>query len=88
MNLGSCAAGATCPFSGTLTIDVTTGSFESAMFSVPGLSTFDTITGSSPFGGDLWSILVSNLHGNDTLRLLFPINTHTGIAGGFWWWHY
>jgi len=46
--LGSCAAEATCSFSGTMMVDVTSGILETVHITFPGLLTFDTITGSSP----------------------------------------
>jgi hypothetical protein len=41
--LGSCGAGETCPFSGTLDVDVTNGTVPGIDITFPGLDTFDRV---------------------------------------------
>jgi hypothetical protein len=68
-NLGSCAAGAICPFSGTLTVNVTTGTADAVNITFPGLPALDTLVASEPVGAN-WSLVVDN-SSRDLLFLSF-----------------
>jgi len=70
--LGSCAAGASCPFSGMFTVDTTTGTVESTGLDVtlPGLPDFDTLFFSGAASSNAWEIGATNSAG-DSLSLAF-----------------
>lgn len=73
--LGSCASGATCAFSGTLTIDVTNGNLTAVDITFPGLASF-TNTQFSDSQGTNWFIGVLNASGSpcsacDALTIFF-----------------
>jgi hypothetical protein len=77
VTLGSCAAGATCPFKGALTIDTATGTAESADLTLPGLPSFDDLTVSRVNGiGTGWEIGAKNSSG-ETLTLDFTTPGHS-----------
>jgi len=84
---GSCALGATCPFSGMLSIDTTTpGTVKSADISLPGLDSFDHLIDSFSNGAD-WEIIVESSTSSDALTLTFTTPGHTppslvGFTGG------
>jgi hypothetical protein len=80
-SLGSCAWGATCSFSGTLTIDVTSGSVTAVDIGFPGLAAFDTV-GISLIAGTLgWSISANN--GSDSVALEFTTTVTPPSLVGF-----
>jgi hypothetical protein len=89
-SLGSCGAGATCAFSGTLSIDVTSGTVnvlgtvENVDITFPGLASFTTLAFSSPlnpFDGPNWEIDVDNSD-HDRLGLHFTtMNTPASLVG-------
>ena len=60
IGLPSCAQGSACPFSGTLTIDVTSGMVTAIDVTFPGLSDFDMLTGSGPFQTSDWFVTAVN----------------------------
>ena len=71
------ADGATCPFSGTMMVDVTSstmfpkGTITAEGITFPGLPTFDICcTFNGPFGGEVWRADSSN-HPGQTLELDF-----------------
>ena len=69
--LGSCASGATCAFSGTLTIDVTNGNLTAMDITFPGLASFTSPQFSDPEGGSVWFIGALNGSGSDALTIFF-----------------
>ena len=81
--LGSCAAGATSSFSGTLTIDVTIGTLEALNFSFPGLPAFDMVQFSSPLPGNPEEWVVTALQIPDQLSLSFTTTPTPGSLVGF-----
>jgi len=58
--IGSCAGVSDCPFMGTLTIDVTSGTVTAIDVTLPGLSDFDMLTGSGPFQTSDWFVTAVN----------------------------
>jgi len=81
--LGSCAGGATCPFSGMFTVDTTTGTIEKTGLEVtlPGLPTFDDLLSSNGSGG-IWEIQVKNSSG-DVVALGFDTEPNPDSLVGF-----
>lgn len=82
-SLGSCAANTTCSFSGTLTIDVTTGTVTGADITFPGLSAFDTISSSSSFSSTSWMLALGNGTFSDSLEFDFSTAPTGGSLVGF-----
>jgi len=80
-SLGSCQARATCGFSGTLTIDVTSGFVTTVDISFPGLSRFDLRGNSFSTGTSDWKISALNLP--DLLGLKFTTTKTPGSLLGF-----
>jgi hypothetical protein len=80
--LGSCTAGETCPFSGTLTVNVTLGTVDALNITFPGLPAFDTIFNSFPVLTPGWEIDAHN-SSNDELDLLFSTTPTPGSLVGF-----
>jgi hypothetical protein len=81
-SLDSCGAGASCPFSGTLTVDVTTGKVDGADITLPGLSAFETVVlSTSAFPSD-WKISATNSSA-DVLTLDFNTDKKPGSLVGF-----
>jgi hypothetical protein len=85
--LGSCAAGATCPFSGMFTVDTTTGTVESSGLDImlPGLPDFDTLSLSTGNSGGEWLIDATKSAGDDlslTLQLACFKCSLVDYAGG------
>lgn len=84
-SLGPCANGDSCSFSGTLTVDVTSGAATATDITFPGLSAFDVLGVSGPFSTSDWGIFVTN---SDGALLVFNFTTsHTpgslvGFTGG------
>jgi hypothetical protein len=73
-------------FSGTMTIDVTAGTLTAIDLSFQGVSPFNTINESAPFGTSSWRVSAGN-GDMDLLTLLFETG-HTpgslvGFTGGF-----
>jgi hypothetical protein len=68
-------------FSGTLTIDVTAGTATAINVSFQGLSPFNTIVGSQPFGTSDW--VVTSLNGSHVLFLDFTTGQTPGSLVGF-----
>jgi hypothetical protein len=69
-------------FSGTMTIDVTAGTLTAVDLSFQGLSPFNTIDASAPFGTFSWRVSASN--GDlDLLTLLFTTGHTPGSLVGF-----
>jgi hypothetical protein len=83
--LGSCASGATCPFSGMFTVDTTTGLVESTGLDItlPGLPDFDILSIFAP-GVDVgvWEIGATNSSG-DLLDLFFTTGHAFPLLVGF-----
>lgn len=85
VGLGSCASGATCSFSGTLTLDVTSGVAAGSDITFPGLSTFDVVAISGPLSTSNWSIFAND---SDGALLVFDFSTSNtpgslvGFTGG------
>jgi hypothetical protein len=81
--LGSCAAGATCPFKGMFTVDATTGTVESTGLDItfPGLPDFDNLYTSIPDGPG-WELGAENSSG-DIIGLLFTTEPNPGSLVGF-----
>lgn len=84
--LGSCAAGATCSFSGIMMVDVTAGLVTGADITFPGLSAFTNCCGSQgPFLGNSWEVRIPNTAG-ETILLDFTTTptpaSLVGFAGG------
>jgi hypothetical protein len=79
--LGSCAKGATCPFSGMFTVDTTTGTVESSGLDIklPGLPDFDIFSPGQPVGGN-WQIGAANGSG-DLLNLVFTNGQPASLVG-------
>jgi hypothetical protein len=71
-------------FSGTLTVDVTSGTVTAIDVTFPGLAAFDMLLSSGPLAGTLWYVEVDN---SDALMVIF-FNTATdpgslvGFTGG------
>jgi hypothetical protein len=91
-SLGSCGPGATCAFSGTLNIDVTSGTIAllgAVDITFPGVASFTKVLVSSPLssGSSTWDLdVVNNGMPADVLSLHFT-TTHTpaslvGFTGG------
>jgi hypothetical protein len=68
MTLGSCVVNASCAFSGTLTVDVTSGAVTAIDVTFPGLSAFDTLVDSGPFSTSDWLVGADN-SSSDTMNL-------------------
>ena len=81
--LGSCAAGATCSFFGTLTIDVTMGTLEGVNFSFPGLPAFDIVQFSAPLPTNPEEWAITSLNIPDHLSLRFTTTPTPGSLVGF-----
>lgn len=85
-SLDSCAAGAICPFSGTLTVDMTStplGTVDGLDITFPGLSAFDTVTAEGPLPFPGWDMEATN-SSSDVLALSFttPPALLVGFTGG------
>jgi hypothetical protein len=87
------SCGGSCPFSGTLTVDVTTGVATDVDITLPGLSAFDTLVFSGRRSGPLqtlfWQIVAGNA-ASDLASLDFPEPSPTppslvGFAGASIW---
>jgi PEP-CTERM motif len=84
------SCGGSCPFSGTLTIDVTTGVATAVDITLPGLSAFDTLVFSGPRSGPLetsfWEIIAGNGASDLAILDLPPLSptpaSLVGFAGG------
>jgi PEP-CTERM motif len=76
--LGSCGARATCPFSGTLDVDVTNGTVPGIDITFPGLDTFDKVVFSVPSPA---SVEANNGPLGQVLELSFTGNL-VGFTGG------
>jgi hypothetical protein len=76
-SLGSCASGASCPYAGTLTVDVTAGTVDGASISFPGLTPFVFVSFSEPELTD-WTITVES--SENTLGLLFTTTTPSSLV--------
>jgi hypothetical protein len=85
-SLGSCAAGATCRFSGTMMVDVTSsedfpdGTVTALDISFPGVVPFGDIM-SEPSIGSTWSVISGN--GNGPLSLDFTTTKSPASLVGF-----
>jgi PEP-CTERM motif len=77
------SCGSNCPFSGTLTIDVTTGAATAVDITFPGLSAFDTLTFSDGAGPSDWAIFASNSAFADFVTLIFTTTQTPGSLVGF-----
>ena len=77
--LGSCAARATCPFSGTLDVDVTNGTVSGIDITFPGLDTFDKVVFSVPLPASVEGTNAPSL--GQVLELSFTGNL-VGFTGG------
>ncbi len=86
-SLGSCAPyPASCSFSGTLGVNVTSGTLTSVDISFPGLSAFDTLSGSTAYsnGSNEWELFAYNgTSGGDALILSFTTASTPGSLVGF-----
>ena len=83
---GTCIPGAGftgTTFSGTLTIDVTTGTLTGINVSFQGLSAFTHIDGSFAAGTSDWEVFASNVGINDELTLEFTTGHTPGSLVGF-----
>jgi hypothetical protein len=81
--LGSCASGATCAFSGTLTIDVTNGNLTAVDITFPGLASFTSPQFAGPEFTSDWFIGVLNGSGSDALTLFFTTTMTPGSLVDF-----
>jgi hypothetical protein len=81
-NLGSCASDATCSFSGTLTIDVTTGAVTALDIMFPGISPINKLVDQGPVGSD-WSVGARASVGVEGLSLTFTTAPTPGSLVGF-----
>lgn len=72
----SCASD--CPFSGTLTIDVTTGVATAADITLPGLDPFNTVNNQEALGS-LYDVVF--LNGTQDLALVFSTTTPGSLVG-------
>jgi len=61
--LGNCAAGATCPFSGTMFVDVTAGRVTGYDITFPGLAPFDNCCFDNSAFGNVWVADSANSNG-------------------------
>jgi hypothetical protein len=83
---GTCTPGAGftgTTFSGTLTIDVTTGTVTAMDVSFQGLSAFTSIFGSTAVGTSDWRVIAGNTGINDGLSLAFTTGHTPGSLVGF-----
>ena len=80
--LGTCASGVSCSFSGTLTVDVTTGMVTALDIMFPGLSAFDVLTGSMGVGST-WEVFGSNSTPSEGLELDFQTSKTPASLVGF-----
>jgi hypothetical protein len=69
-------------FSGTMTIDVTAGTLTAIDLSFQGVSPFNTINESAPFGTSSWRVSAGNGE-MDLLTLLFETGNTPGSLVGF-----
>ena len=76
------SCGGDCRFSGTLTIDVTTGAATAVDITFPGLAAFDTLHGSHKSGTSDWFIFAFNSDG-DSAGLDFTTTPTPGSLVGF-----
>lgn len=83
--LGSCASGATCAFSGTLTMDVTNGNLTAMDVTFPGLASFTSPQFADPESPSVWFIGAFNGSGSgvDALTLFFTTPMTTGSLVDF-----
>src|SRR5262245_56991468 len=79
--IGTCASGAICMFSGTLTVDVTGGLVHNVSITFPGLATFDSLEGQGSISGG-FSIDAINSSLN-ALALDFTTTPTPGSLVGF-----
>jgi hypothetical protein len=80
-SLDSCAAGATCSFSGTLGVDVTNGTVTAVDITFPGLSAVNTLESFGVDSGDVF-IFAGNSSG-DVMSLDFTTTPTPGSLVGF-----
>lgn len=81
MNIGSCAEFTLCPFSGTLTIDVTRGFVTSLHFTFPGLPAINQTGGSLTF--DRFWIQSGSGFSSSFLSLIFETTHNPASLIGF-----
>jgi len=82
-SLGSCASGATCAFSGTLTIDVTSGSLTAMNITFPGFTSFTSPQFAEPINTSDFFIGALNSSGDAALTLDFTTTMTPGSLVGF-----
>ena len=82
-SLGSCASGATCAFSGTLTIDVTSGSLTAMDITFPGFTSFTSPQFAEPINTSDFFIGALNSSGDAALTLDFTTTMTPGSLVGF-----
>jgi hypothetical protein len=80
-SLGSCANGQDCAFSGTLTVDVTSGAVTSTDIIFQGLLAFDTLSASG-LNSPNWSIIATN-SSSENVFLSFSTTPTPGSLLGF-----
>ena len=80
--LGTCASGASCSFSGTLTVNITTGTVTALDIMFPGLSAFDVLTGSMGVGST-WEVFGANSTPSEGLELDFETSKTPASLVGF-----
>jgi hypothetical protein len=85
VKLGSCAVRATCAFSGTFQVDVTTGTVETSGvdFSFPGLPALNMLVGQSAFGPNDWRLFADDFQTHDEVFLDFTTAPTPGSLVGF-----
>ena len=82
-SLGSCASGAICAFSGTLTIDVTSGSLTAMDITFPGFTSFTSPQFAEPINTSDFFIGALNSSGDAALTLDFTTTMTPGSLVGF-----
>ena len=82
-SLGSCASGATCAFSGTLTIDPTSGILIAMDITFPGFTSFNSPQFAEPINTSDFFIGALNTSGDAALTLDFTTTTTPGSLVGF-----
>ena len=86
MTLGSCTAGATCSFSGTLMVDVSAGVLEALDITFPGLPALDIVHSSGAVHQGTtpsWSVTSSDHADSETLILSFLTTPSPGTLVSF-----
>src|SRR5215469_4893398 len=81
--LGTCASGATCAFSGTLTIDVTNGILTAMDITFPGFTSFTSPQFAEPINTSDFFIGALNSSGDAALTLDFTTTMTPGSLVGF-----